>query len=66
MTDTELDELIKRSMEAFDKLSPEEQEKMRREQRESYVRAEMAWPEPKFKWVDGVKVYESLEDYYNG
>ena len=37
-----------------------------RVQRENYVLAELAWPEPKFKMIDGVKVYDSYEDYCNG
>lgn len=34
-------------------------------QRDGYVRAEMSWPKAKFKWVNGVKVYDSFEDYCN-
>lgn len=48
-----------------DAMSPEEREAMYAAQRESYVRAETNWPKPKFKFVDGIKVYESYEDYVN-
>jgi hypothetical protein len=65
-----LKEMIAQAMERFNALSPEEQAEHRRQQRESYVRAEMSWPEPKFemKMIDGVmtKVYASFEDYCNG
>lgn len=61
---------IKEVMEQFNKLSPEEQAEHYRLQRESYVRAEMSWPAPKYemKMIDGVmtKVYASFEDYCNG
>lgn len=61
----DLKELVRRSIEAFNVLSPEEQKAYRKAQRDSYVRAELSWPKPKFKWVDGVKVYDSYEDYCN-
>lgn len=32
---------------------------------ESWARAEASWPKPKFKWINGVKVYDSYEDYLN-
>ena len=60
-----LDELLKESAAAYAKMTPEAKEAMHRKQRESWVRAEMSWPKPKYKWVNGVKVYESMEDYYN-
>lgn len=34
-------------------------------QRDSWVQAEMSWPKSKYKWVNGVKVYDSYEDYIN-
>jgi hypothetical protein len=49
----------------YAKMTKEEIEEMFHKQREGYVRAEMSWPKPKFKWIDGVKVYESYEDYCN-
>ena len=42
-----------------------EREEMYRQQREGYARAEASWPKPRYRWVDGVKVYESYEDYCN-
>lgn len=62
----ELEWLIKRAREKFDSMTPEEQAAHRREQRESWVRSEMSWPAPKYKIIDGVKVYDSYEDYCNG
>lgn len=46
-------------------MTPEQQEAMWKAQRDGYVRAEMSWPKAKFKWVNGVKVYDSFEDYCN-
>lgn len=42
-----------------------ERDEMIRQQRESWVRAEVNWPKPRFHYVDGVKVYDSYEDYCN-
>lgn len=61
-----LTERIERAVREFSALPPDEREKIMDEQRKRYVRAEMSWPKPKFKWVNGVKVYESYEDYCNG
>lgn len=47
-------------------MTPAEREAMYASQRESYVRAEMNWPKPKFRYERGVKVYESYSDYCNG
>ena len=66
MTDQELESLIARAKAQYDAMTPEEREAMHKEQRESFVHGELGWPKPKFKWVDGVKVYESYEDYCNG
>lgn len=60
-----LDQLLSEAIEAFDKLSPEEQKAHREAQRQSYVRAELSWPAPKFRMVNGVKVYDSYKDYLN-
>jgi hypothetical protein len=46
-------------------MTPEEYAAMIAAQREGYAKAEASWPKPKFKWIDGVKVYESYEDYCN-
>jgi hypothetical protein len=62
----ELAELLTKAREIYDAMSPEEKRAAHEAQRQSWVRAEMSWPAPKFKWVDGVKVYDSYEDYCNG
>ena len=61
----ELEALIKEAKEKLDAMSPEEREQLFKAQRESWVRAEKDWPKAKFSIVDGVKVYESYEDYLN-
>lgn len=62
---TDITELLKKSKERVDRMSPEERDAMFAKQREGYARAEASWPKPKFKWVNGVKVYDSYEDYCN-
>lgn len=61
----ELDALLAASKAKVAAMSPEELEAMLVEQRKSWVRSIVDWPKPKFKWVNGVKVYESFEDYCN-
>jgi hypothetical protein len=61
----ELEELLRKAKAQVDAMTPEEREAMIKAQAESWMRAESLWPEPKYKWVDGVKVYESYEDYCN-
>ena len=61
----ELIELLRLSKLKVDAMSPEEKEEMFKQQRESWVRGEMSWPKAKYKRVNGVKVYESYEDYCN-
>ena len=63
--DPELADLLKRATDRFNALTPEQQEAELRQQREGYVRAEASWPKPRYQWVNGVKVYESYEDYCN-
>lgn len=65
-TDPELARLLAESKARVEAMTPEELETMLKAQRESWVRGEMGWPKPKFKWVNGVKVYDSYEDYCNG
>lgn len=65
MTDEELKKLVTDAQARFDALTPEQQAEHRRAQRDSYVRAELSWPKPKYRWIDGVKVYDSYEDYCN-
>lgn len=61
----ELEELFRKSREALAKMTQAELDEMFRLQRESFVRSEMEWPKPKFQWINGVKVYDSYEDYCN-
>ena len=63
--DPQLLALIARAMEQVAKMSPEEVTTMLASQAQSWARAEASWPKSKFKWVDGVKVYDSYEDYCN-
>lgn len=62
---SELDDLIRKSIEHFNSLSPEEQAAHRKAQAESWVRGEMAMAaeaKPP-RMVDGVLVYDSYGDY---
>ena len=45
--------------------TPEQKDEMLRKQRESWIRAEKSWPEPKYKMVNGCKIYNSYGDYVN-
>jgi len=65
MPKLDLQVLLMRAKEWYKHATPEQIEEMKRLQRESWVRAEASWPKPRFHWVDGVKVYESYEDYCN-
>jgi hypothetical protein len=62
----DLTELLKAAKAKVDAMTPDEREAMLKAQRDSYVKAEMSRPKPKFKWINGVKVYASYEDYCNG
>jgi hypothetical protein len=64
-TDPKLLALTEESKRRVAAMTPDELAAMHVEQRESFVRAEMSWPKPKFEWVNGVKVYASYEDYCN-
>lgn len=59
----DLQELLSRAAAKVAAMTPAEKQAMIAEQRQSWVRGEMGWPNPKYKWVNGVKVYESYEDY---
>jgi len=61
----ELKRLLDESRKLVEAMTPEQKEAMYKAQSESWVRGEMGWPKPKFKYVNGVKVYESKEDYWN-
>ncbi len=60
-----LEELLEQARKRWDAMTPEDREAMLRQQRAGYVKAEMSWPKPKYRWENGVKVYESYEDYCN-
>jgi hypothetical protein len=62
MTDN-LAELFVRAKQLLDAMTPQEQEALLAEQRTSYARSIANWPKPKYRWIDGVKVYDSYEDY---
>jgi len=64
--DKELEDLLAKARLAYRQMTPEEQEAMHKAQCESWVRGEMGWPKPRFTMVNGVKVYDSYEDYCNG
>jgi hypothetical protein len=61
----DLQAAFEKAQRAWDAMTPEQQAAHREAQRQSYVRAEMSWPKAKFKYIDGVKVYDSYEDYCN-
>lgn len=60
-----LDELLVAARKEFDAMTPEQRAEMLRKQGESVAKAEASWPKAKYKWVNGVKVYDSFEDYCN-
>lgn len=63
---SEIEDLLLAAAAKIAAMSPTEREAMYRAQRDAYVCAEMRWPKPRFKMIDGVKVYASYEDYCNG
>lgn len=65
MKDPRLYELLRQAKEWWNNATPEQREAMLAKQREGYVKAELSWPKPKFHYENGVKVYESYEDYCN-
>ena len=60
-----LDELLKKAAADFAALSPEAKKALLRQQAVAYAKAELEWQKAKFHWENGVKVYESYEDYCN-
>lgn len=61
----DLKELLQKSIEMLERMTLEEQEKLLREQAKAWAEAEARFPKPKYRWVNGVKVYDSIEDYFN-
>lgn len=64
MTPT-LEILLAKNKQKLDAMTEQEIKDMLAQQAISYAKAEASWPKPKFKYQDGVKVYESYEDYCN-
>ena len=64
-TDPELLDLLAKARAHWDAMTPEAKEAELKIQREGIAKAEASWPKAKFKMVDGVKVYDSYEDYLN-
>ena len=62
---TTLEEHIKQAVAKFNAMTPEQQAAMREAQRQSWVRSILNWPKPKYNLVNGIKVYNSYEDYCN-
>lgn len=65
MSNKTLDELLKESAAKVKAMTPAEREEMIKRQGESWMRGEMGWPKPKYHYENGVKVYDSYEDYCN-
>ena len=65
MLATEFNALVVAAWERYWKMTLEQRQAMWDQQRAGYASAEASWPKPKFKWVNGAKVYDSLEDYCN-
>lgn len=63
--DEEIDRLLRKAAAQVQAMSPDERREMVRKQIESVARAEASWPKPRYHYVNGVKVYESYEDYCN-
>jgi len=61
-----LDRLLAEAKKKWDAMSDEEKQAQIKAQAQSWARAEASWPKPRFKYVNGVKVYGSYEDYCNG
>lgn len=64
-TDPALLDLIAKARAHWDSMTPESQEAELKIQREGVAKAEASWPKAKFKMINGVKVYDSYEDYLN-
>ena len=65
MTDDKLMQDLKLAAAAFKKLSDEEQKWQFLAQVKSVAKVKTSWLKAKFHWENGVKVYESYEDYCN-
>lgn len=65
MTDAEVKDLVDEAYRRYYAMTPEQQADMWRQQRGGYAKAEASWPRPKYKYVNGAKVYDSYTDYCN-
>ena len=61
----DLDLLIKKAKETWDQMPKDQQDKMIKQQRESWSKSIVDWPKPNYYWEGTTKVYDSLEDYHN-
>jgi len=60
----ELAELLKKAVDAYKAMTPEQKAEHYRLQRESFMRGMMPWPDAKPpKMVNGVLTYDSYYDY---
>lgn len=62
----ELEKLLIQARAQVAAMMPEQRAEMLRLQGERWARAEAALPKPKYKWLNGAKVYDSYGDYCNG
>lgn len=60
-----LDQLLKEAKELVNNMTPEQKAEMIKTQAKSWAEAESKWPQPKFKHINGAKIYDSYEDYCN-
>jgi hypothetical protein len=61
----DIQKLVAEAKARYDTMSPEQKAAHDNAQRDSFIRSITDWPKPKFKWVNGVKVYDSFADYCN-
>lgn len=64
-TDPQLVKLLEEAAKRVAAMPLAEREAMFKQQRDGWVRAEMSWPKAKYRWINGVKIYDSYEDYCN-
>lgn len=64
-TEAEQHTTLAKSIALVNAMTPAERDAMVKRQIEGIAKAEMSWPKPKFHYENGVKVYDSYEDYCN-
>lgn len=62
----DLRELLTEAAAKVKTMTPMEYEQMMAAQRASWVKGEMGLSKSNFRYIDGVKVYDSYEDYVKG